>query len=58
MVTEYHLNLGHKAELEGIVNLIRIKNTALISCEKQSVIIDFLKNTQDKEIISKKRALT
>lgn len=40
------------------MNLIKIKNPALKSCEKQSVIIDFLKNTQDKEIISKKRALT
>lgn len=58
MVTEYHLNLGPKDALEGIVNLIRIKNPALKSCEKQSVIIDFLENTQDKEIISKKRALT
>ncbi len=58
MVTEYHLNLGPKDALEGIVNLIKIKNPALKSCEKQSVIIDFLKNTQDKEIISKKRALT
>ena len=58
MVTEYHLNLGPKDALEGIVNLIRIKNPSLKSCEKQSVIIDFLENTQDKEIISKKRALT
>lgn len=58
MVTEYHLNLGPKDALEGIVNLIKIKNPALKSCEKQSVIIDFLENTQDKEIISKKRALT
>lgn len=58
MVTEYHLNLGPKDALEGIVNLIKVKNPALKSCEKQSVIIDFLKNTQDKEIISKKRALT
>lgn len=58
MVTEYHLNLGPKDALESIVNLIKIKNPALKSCEKQSVIIDFLENTQDKEIISKKRALT
>ena len=58
MVTEYHLNLGPKDALEGIVNLIKIKNPAFKSCEKRSVIIDFLKNTQDKEIISKKRALT
>lgn len=58
MVTEYHLNLGPKDALEGIVNLIKIKNPALKSYEKQSVIIDFLENTQDKEIISKKRALT
>ena len=58
MVTEYHLNLGPKDTLESLVNLIRQKNPELKSCEKKSVITDFLKNTEDKEIISKKRTLT
>ena len=58
MVTEYHLNLGPKDTLESLVDLIKQKNTELKSCEKKSVIIDFLKKTEDKEIISKKRILT
>ena len=58
MVTEYHLNLGPKDTLENLVDLIKQKNPELKSCEKKSVIIDFLKNTDDKEIISKKRILT
>ena len=58
MVTEYHLNLGPKDTLESLVDLIKQKNTELKSCEKKSVIIDFLKKTEDKEIINKKRILT
>ena len=58
MVTEFHLNLGPKDTLEGLVNLIRQKNPGLKSCEKKSTIIDFLKNIKDKEIISRKRTLT
>lgn len=58
MVTEYHLNLGPKDTLESLVDLIKIKNPELKSSEKKSVIIDFLENTEDKEIISKKRILT
>ena len=58
MVTEYHLNLGPKDTLESLVNLIRQKNPNLKSCEKKSVIIDFLKNTVDKEIMNRKRTLT
>ena len=58
MVTEYHLNLGPKDTLENLVELIRVKNPELKSCEKKSAIINFLKNTDDKEIISKKRILT
>lgn len=58
MVTEYHLNLGPKDTLENLVNLIKIKNPKLKSCEKRATIINFLKNTDDKEIISKKRTLT
>lgn len=58
MVTEYHLNLGPKDTLESLVNLIKQKYPELKSCEKKAAIIDFLTNTDDKEIISKKRTLT
>lgn len=58
MVTEYHLNLGPKDTLENLVGLIKSKNPEIKSCEDKSNIISFLKNTDDKEIISKKRILT
>lgn len=58
MVTEYHLNLGPKDTLESLVTLIKQKNPELKSKEEKTLIIDFLKNTEDKELISKKRALT
>lgn len=58
MVTEYHLNLGPKDTLEGIVNLIKKKYSDIKSCEKKQVILDLLKNTDDREIIRKKRTLT
>lgn len=58
MVAEYHLNLGPKDTLERLVDLIKLKNPGLKSCEKKVAIMDFLKNTDDKEIISKKRTLT
>ena len=58
MVTEYHLNLGPKDTLESLVHLIRQKNPNLKSCEKKSVITDFLKNSEDKDILNKKRTLT
>ena len=55
MVTEYHLNLGPKDTLESLVDLIKLKNPTMKSSD---TIIDFLKNTDDKEILSKKRILT
>lgn len=58
MVTEYHLNLGPRDTLEGLIDLIKAKNPQLKSCEKKSTILEFLKNTDDREIISKKRILT
>lgn len=58
MVTEYHLNLGPRDTLEGLIDLIKAKNPQLKSCEKKSTILEFLKNTDDSEIISKKRILT
>ena len=35
MVTEYHLNLGPKDTLENLVDLIKLKNPELKSCEKK-----------------------
>ncbi len=58
MVTEYHLNLGPKDTLESVVNLIKQKYPELKSNEQKSVIIDCLKNTDDREIIERKRILT
>ena len=58
MVTEYHLNLGPKDTLEGVVNLIKEKYPDLKSCEKKSVILDLLRTTENRDIISKKRTLT
>lgn len=58
MVTEYHLNLGPKDTLEGVVNLIKEKYPLLKSCEKKSQIIELLRNTDDKDINKKKRTLT
>lgn len=58
MVTEYHLNLGPKDTLESLVNYIKQRYPELKPCENKTTIIDFLKNTKDKEIISKKRILT
>lgn len=58
MVTEYHLNLGPKDTLERLVNFIKTKYSELKSCEKKPVFMEFLKNTNDKEIINMKRQLT
>ena len=58
MVTEYHLNLGPKDTLENLVILIKKKYPELKSCEKKPTILDFLRKTEDKEIISKTRTLT
>ncbi len=58
MVTEYHLNLGPNDTLEKLVNSIKDKTPQLTSNTKKSAIIDFLQNTDDKEIESAKRTLT
>lgn len=58
MVTEYHLNLGPKDTLENLVDLIKDKNPGMKSSEKKAAIIDYLKCTDDREILSKKRILT
>ena len=58
MVTEYRLNLGPKDTLEAIVNLIKEKYPLIKSSEEKSKIIKLLRETDDKEIKSKKRTLT
>lgn len=58
MVTEYHLNLGPRDNLEAVIELIKSKNPELKSSEKESVIIDYLTNTDDKDINKKKQVLT
>lgn len=58
MVTEYHLNLGPKDTLQAVIELMNTRNPELKSAEKESVIIDYLANSNDKDITSKKRTLT
>lgn len=58
MVTEYHLNLGPKDTLESVILLIKERNPFLRSSEKQSVILKFLSETTDKDILKQKKVLT
>ena len=58
MVTEYHLNLGPKDTLQSVIELMNSKNPELKSSEKEAVIINYLADSIDKEINSKKRTLT
>lgn len=56
MVSEYHLNLGPTDNLEFVVEYIR-KTTQMKPSEKRSVIIEFLKNTDDREVRNYKQKL-
>lgn len=57
MVTEYHLNLGPKDNLESLVHYLQgISN--MKPCEKKENIIHYLKQCKDKEVIKCKRVLT
>ena len=58
MVTEYHLSLGPKDTLQSVIELMKSKNPEIKSSAKEAVIIDYLANSKDKEIITKKRTLT
>lgn len=58
MVTEYHLNLGPKDTLESVVNMIKEKHPEIKNSAEKKDIIDFLKDTTDREILDKKRTLT
>ncbi len=57
MVVEYHLNLGPKDTLEGLVHYLH-QISQLKSSEKKENIIHFLKNCTDKEVVRRKRILT
>lgn len=58
MVTEFHLNLGPRDTLESLVNLIKERYPNIKSSEKKDALISFLKTTDDKDILVKKRTLT
>lgn len=56
MVTEYHLNLGPKDNLEALVKYIR-QISGMKTSEKKSVILDYLRTCEDKEVMRMKRVL-
>lgn len=56
MVTEYHLNLGPRDNLEAAVNYI-YNLRGFRPSEKKEVILDFLQNTDDPEVLRYKRIL-
>lgn len=56
MVTEYHLNLGPKDNLEALVNYIR-QISGMKPLEKKSVILDYLSECEDKKVVRMKRVL-
>ena len=57
MVSEYRLNLGPNDALERVVHrLSKISN--MKSCEKKEVILKYLAECEDKEVIKMKRTLS
>lgn len=56
MVTEYHLNMGPKDNLEAMVKYIK-QSTGMKPSEKKSFILDYLRECEDKEVIRMKRIL-
>lgn len=57
MVTEYHLNLGPKDALELAVRRLS-EISSIKSCEKKEVILEYLKQCTDKQLLKYKRTLT
>lgn len=57
MVVEYHLNLGPRDTLEGLVHYLH-QISKLKSSEKKENIIHYLKNCEDREVARRKRILT
>lgn len=56
MVSEYHLNLEPKDSLEELVKYVQ-NISRMKSSEKKSVIIEYLKKCDDKEVLRLKRIL-
>lgn len=56
MVTEYHLNLGPKDNLEALVKYIS-QISGMKTSEKKSIILDYLRGCEDKEVMRMKRIL-
>ena len=57
MVTEYHLNLGPKDTLElAVCRLAEISH--MKSCEKKDIVLEYLKECTDKQLLEYKRVLT
>lgn len=56
MVTEYHLNLGPKDNLEAVVKHIS-ETTHFKPSEKKTVVLEYLRTCTDKNVLQKKRDL-
>ncbi len=57
MVAEYHLNLGPRDNLEFAVNrLVEISNFK--TSENKAILLEFIRNCKDPEVIKYKRTLT
>ena len=54
MVVEYHLNLGPRDTLEGLVHYLH-QISGLKSSEKKENIINYLKNCKDREVARRKK---
>lgn len=57
MVSEYRLNLGPSDNLEALVHYVR-KISGIKSSEKKEEILDYLRQSEDKELKKKKRTLS
>lgn len=57
MVTEYHLNLGPKDNLEAIVRRLA-EISHMKSSEKKENVLDFIKECKDRKVLQLKRNLT
>lgn len=60
MVTEYHLRLGPLGITDNLEEVVKYiyKNYQIMPSEKREKILEFLKNTDDKNILKYKRDLT
>ncbi|MEZ3423159.1 MAG: HNH endonuclease [Lachnospiraceae bacterium] len=56
MVTEYHLNLGPRDTLEKLVHYIS-STSSIKPSEKKDIVLEYLENCNDKEVLKKKRVL-